>query len=256
LIPSGHALLTGEVGHKRYIPKVHGFTYQVHYFWLDLDELATIPARGWLWSRSRFAACSYRRADYLAGPDDLTQAVRQKLQQLGSKEPVAKVCMMSPLANWGYYFSPLTLYYCFDQSQQLVALLAEVSNTPWNERHYYLVPVDSVKLASAEPSQYQHDKAFHVSPFNPMDMQYHWTVLANSVQLQLSITNFKAEQKIFSAWFDLAIRPFTLTQLKSLLIRRPWQNVQVMTRIYWHAVKLLFKAVPVYGHPKSKETPR
>lgn len=255
MIPSGHALLTGEVGHQRYLPASHGFTYQVHYFWLDLDELEAIPAQGWLWSRSHFAACSYRRKDYLTGPEDLRQAVYQKLQQLGFTEPVAKVCMLSPLANWGYYFSPLTLYYCFDQSQQLIALLAEVSNTPWNERHYYLVPVDP-QLASAEKSHYQHDKAFHVSPFNPMDMQYHWTVLANSDQLQLSITNFKAEQKVFSAWFDLAIQPLKLTQLKSLLIRRPWQNVQVMTRIYWHAVKLLVKAVPVYGHPKSKETPR
>ena len=237
MIPSGHALLVGEVGHKRYLPKVHGFDYQVHYFWLDLDELSSIPAKGWLWSKARFAA--------------LTQAVRQKVQELGCTQAVTKVCMMSPLANWGYYFSPLTLYYCFDDKKQLVALLAEVSNTPWNERHYYLVPVDS-----AGKSHYQHDKAFHVSPFNPMDMQYHWTVMANSAELQLSITNFKAQQKVFSAWFHLALQSFNLVQLKSLLIRRPWQNVQVMTRIYWHAVKLLLKAVPVYGHPKSKETPK
>ncbi|WP_222422560.1 DUF1365 domain-containing protein [Rheinheimera sediminis] len=251
MIPSGHALLMGEVGHKRYLPKVHGFDYQVHYFWLDLDELERIPAKGWLWSKARFAACSYRRADYLAGATDLTAAVRQKVCELGFTGTVAKVCMMSPLANWGYYFSPLTLYYCFDQSAQLVALLAEVSNTPWNERHYYLVPV-----TDAARSYYQHDKAFHVSPFNPMDMQYHWSVCAEPDRLELSITNFKAEQKIFSAWFDLRMQPFSLASLKGLLIRRPWQNVQVMTRIYWHAVKLFIKAVPVYGHPKSKETPR
>jgi DUF1365 family protein len=251
LIPSGHAVLTGEVGHKRYLPKVHGFDYQVHYFWLDLDELDRIPAKGWLWSQARFAACSYRRTDYLPGAADLTEAVRQKVRDLGFTGAVAKVCMMSPLANWGYYFSPLTLYYCFNATKQLVALLAEVSNTPWNERHYYLVPV-----ADAERSHYQHDKAFHVSPFNPMDMQYHWAVRADAEQLELSITNFKAEQKVFSAWFHLGVQPFNLPLLKSLLIRRPWQNVQVMTRIYWHAIKLLLKAVPVYGHPKSKETPR
>lgn len=251
MIPSGHALLTGEVGHKRYLPKTHGFDYQVHYFWLDLDELDTIPATGWLWSKARFAACSYRRSDYLPGPEDLTEAVRQKVRQLGCTDAVAKVYMMSPLANWGYYFSPLTLYYCFDETKQLVALLAEVSNTPWNERHYYLVPVQG-----SEKSYYQHEKAFHVSPFNPMDMQYHWTVLAASAELELSITNMRAEKKVFSAWFRLALQAFSLAELKRLLIRRPWQNVQVMARIYWHAVKLLIKTVPVYGHPKSKETPR
>lgn len=251
MIPPGHGLLTGEVGHKRYLPKVHGFDYQVHYFWLDLDKLDDIPATGWLWSQSRFAACSYRRSDYVSGAEDLTVAVQQKIQQLGFTDAVAKVCLMSPLANWGYYFSPLTLYYCFDEATQLVALLAEVSNTPWNERHYYLVPV-----GAEGKSHYQHDKAFHVSPFNPMDMQYHWTVIANSARLELAIANFKQQDKVFSAWFGLTLSPFSLKQLKSLLIRRPWQNVLVMTRIYWHAVKLLLKAVPVYGHPKSKEKSR
>lgn len=251
MIPTGHALLTGEVGHKRYLPKLHGFDYQVHYFWLDLDQLDTIPAKGWLWSTARFAACSYRRSDYLPGADSLAEAVRLKVASLGGAAPIERVCMLSPLANWGYYFSPLTLYYCFDGTHQLIALLAEVSNTPWNERHYYLVPVQI-----QEKSQYQHDKAFHVSPFNPMDMQYHWTVVANSEKLELAITNFKDGDKVFSAWFSLQPQALEKAVLRASLIRRPWQNVQVMTRIYWHALKLLLKAVPVYGHPKSKETPR
>jgi len=251
LIPSGHALLTGEVGHKRYMPKLHGFDYGVHYFWLDLELLDQIPQQGWLWSQARFAAYSYRRTDYLSGTGCLTEAVRKKVRELGCADSVERVCMMSPLANWGYYFSPLTLYYCFDATKRLIALLAEVSNTPWNERHYYLVPVDS-----PETSRYQHDKAFHVSPFNPMDMQYHWTVTTNSEKLELGITNVKDGDKVFSAWFKLLLQPFETNALKALLIRRPWQNVQVMSRIYWHALKLLLKAVPVYGHPKSKERTR
>jgi hypothetical protein len=251
LIPAGHAILTGEVGHKRYLPKVHGFDYQVHYFWLDLELLDQIPLQGWLWSQAPFAAYSYRRTDYLPGAECLTEAVRQKVRELGCTDAVERVCMMSPMANWGYYFSPLTLYYCFDEARQLIALLAEVSNTPWNERHYYLVPV-----GNAEKSHYQHDKAFHVSPFNPMDMQYHWTVTANSEKLELGITNVKDGDKVFSAWFKLLLQPFESKALKALLIRRPWQNVQVMSRIYWHALKLLLKAVPVYGHPKSKERTR
>ena len=43
-------------------------------------------------------------------------------------------------------------------------VLAEVRNTPWNERHYY-----AVDGQQARPLE----KAFHVSPFNPMDMVYH-----------------------------------------------------------------------------------
>jgi DUF1365 family protein len=37
------------------------------------------------------------------------------------------------------------------------------------------------------------------------------------------------------------------------LIRQPWQNVQIVLRIYWHALKLLIKGVPVHAHPKTKD---
>lgn len=125
-------------------------------------------------------------------------------------------------------------------------MLCEVTNTPWNERHYYL------QTLSSEQQQYQHQKAFHVSPFNPLDMEYRWQIEAPTEQLFCSITNLKQQQAVFSAWFKL--QRFALTQAvrRRILIRQPWQSVQIMSRIYWQALKLLIKRVPVYAHPKSR----
>jgi hypothetical protein len=246
---AGHAWYQGEVGHQRYLPKRHGFAYAVSYLWLDLARLAELDQLGpWL-RREKFAAWSFRRADYLAGDLDLQQAVSDKAASLGADlSTVTQVFMLAPLANWGVFFSPLTLYYAFAQDGSACWLLAEVSNTPWNERHYYLVP-----LASSGDTEFCHDKNFHVSPFNPLDMQYQWKIKAPSSNLTLSISNWRQGEKVFSAWFALNRQELDLRSIRQQLIRTPWQNVQVVIRIYWHAVKLFCKRLPLYGHQTPKD---
>ena len=148
--------------------------------------MASLGQYGSLLKREKFAAFSYRRRDYLAGDADLQQAVLAKIASLGADvSGIEQVFLLSPLANWGLYFSPLTVYYCFSQGR-LQCLLAEVSNTPWNERHYYLVPVTTpddaqssiaqVPAQAEQMSEFTHPKNFHVSPFNPLDMLYQWQV--------------------------------------------------------------------------------
>lgn len=239
----GHAFYLGELGHKRFVPKSHGFGYGVHYFWLNSKQLPSL-GRSWLLKYEGFAAFSYRRKDYLTGAACLYQAVCDKVQQLGGQTAITDVYLLSPLANWGHYFSPLTLYYCYNQSQQLIYLLAEVSNTPWNERHHYLIPV-------GPDGRFQHDKTFHVSPFNPIAMQYHWRINAPAEQLSCSIQNYKDEQQVFCAWMTLRRQLLCSKQLWKVLIRNPWPNVLVKIRIYWHALKLFLKKTPVYAHSKK-----
>lgn len=273
---AGHAWYRGRVGHQRYMPKSHGFGYDVSFFWLDLSQISTLDQHGSLLKNEQFGAFSYRRRDYLQGEADLQQAVLDKVVGLGANTSgINQVFLLTPLANWGLYFSPLTLYYCFAEGH-LQCLLAEVSNTPWNERHYYLVPIihnpdveqkptDTTAFAATDGNTYtQHTekgefteftqpKNFHVSPFNPMDMLYQWQVGTPGSQLQLSISNWRQQQKIFSAWFKLERQPLTAVALKQLLIHTPWQCVQVVFRIYWHALKLLVKGLPLYGHKKPED---
>jgi len=247
---AGHAWYRGDVGHQRYLPKSHGFGYDTSFFWLDLSQLTGLEQYGPLLKHEKFGAFSYRRRDYVAGDADLKQAVLDKVASLGADIcDVDQVFLLSPLANWGLYFSPLTLYYCFSGGH-LQSLLAEVSNTPWNERHYYLVPVTT---AVTGISEFSHPKNFHVSPFNPLDMLYQWHVGEPDQQLQLSITNWRQQQKIFSAWLKLERQSLTAPALKQFLIHSPWPCVQVVFRIYWHALKLLCKGLPVYGHKKPED---
>ncbi|WP_213997094.1 DUF1365 domain-containing protein [Arsukibacterium sp.] len=247
---AGHAVYCGDVGHKRFVPKAHGFNYSLNAFWLDCDQLTPESLSEVGIKHEGFAALSYRRNDYLAGNKVLVRAVQDKVRELGGEKQLAKVFLLTPLANWGYYFSPITLYYCYDEHGAFCYLLAEVSNTPWNERHYYLQTIYS---DSDQAGFYQHDKAFHVSPFNPIDMQYRWQIPEPTNQLYCSITNLKQQQAVFSAWIKLKRFDLTKANRRRILIRHPWQNVQVMWRIYWQALKLYLKGVPLHQHPKSRE---
>ncbi|MGP9802427.1 DUF1365 domain-containing protein [Rheinheimera sp. NSM] len=244
---AGHAVYQGEVGHLRLTPRRHGFSYPLAHYWLDCTALNShsLAAKGI--NYERFGALSFRRKDYVAGADTVYAAVCRKVAELGGSITPAKVFILTPLANWGLYFSPLTLYYCYDEHDNFCYLLAEVTNTPWNERHYYL------QIIVAGQQYYQHRKAFHVSPFHPLDMQYHWQISPPADNLRCSIANSQADKQIFSAWISLQRHELTAKWKRSWLIRQPWQNVQVVLRIYWHALKLYFKGVPVHAHPKTKD---
>lgn len=242
----GHAIYVGQVGHARYQPKAHQLDYDIAYIWIDLQQ--AIPDFGWRFGEAGLRAYSFRRQDYFKGQGhfDLRRQVLDTVASLGGDvHDDDAVFLLTPMANWGLYFSPLTQYYLYRDAKPLY-LLAEVSNTPWNERHHYLVPLHGAV------THYQHAKNFHVSPFHPLDMQYHWQIAQPDAQFQLAIRNVKQGETVFAAWYSLQRQPLTVENLRALVIRFPWQNIQVLLRIYWQALKLVAKGLPFYGH----KTPR
>lgn len=248
---AGHAIYSGRVGHQRLRPKPHSLDYDIQYFWLDLMALAELPPEI---KRERFGAFSLRRRDYFKGcaavaaEPSLAQAALIRAAQLGADlQGIDQVFVLTPLANWGVYFSPLTQYYLYQQGTPRY-LLAEVSNTPWHERHHYLVPLNGHAV-----TEFSHAKQFHVSPFNPLDMQYHWRIEPPADRFKLSLQNSRAAQTVFSAWFMLTRSALTTQNIRQMLIRQPWQNVQVVMRIYWQALQLLCKGLPFYSHQKPKD---
>lgn len=248
---SCHAIYRGQVGHQRINPKPHGLHYDIQYFWLDLCSLTDLPAQI---RRESFGAFSLRRRDYFQGCSavadikDLAEAAKTRAAQLGGDiSEIDQVCLLTPLANWGIYFSPLTQFYLYQQGKPKY-LLAEVSNTPWNERYHYLIP-----LSGTEVTHFSHAKNFHVSPFNPLDMLYKWRIEPPGEHYSLVLQNLREETKIFSAWFKLTREPLSVENIRNMLIRQPWQNVQIVIRIYWQALKLLCKGLPFYSHQKPKD---
>ena len=119
-------------------------------------------ARGW----SAFAA-----RDYLGDPAvPLRRAVRDVVAEQTGARPEGPIRLLTQLRSFGHCFNPVSFYYCFEPSgEQVQALVAEVTNTPWGERHAYVIDGRAARLAVLAG---QFDKALHVSPFMGMDHRY------------------------------------------------------------------------------------
>lgn len=248
------ALYTGMVRHRRFSPKQHAFQYKVMMVYLDTREIDELFSLSPLWSTKRWAPVCFKREDFHISDDTVSgqlpsvdNAVRATVYARTGITLKGPIRMLVNLRYWGVNMNPLSTYYCFDETgTELVAILAEVHNTPWNERHSYVLAGESRK----QKQEYQFDKAFHVSPFNPMNMQYRWFSTNPTETLLIHLENWQDDKKIMDATLTLEKEPFSVRSMNNILIRFPWMTVKVIAAIYWQALLLWSKGVSIFNHPK------
>ncbi len=241
------AIYKGKVYHQRFKPTQHKFDYDIYLFWLKLEsnELETLSSSLKRFSAYDKARVRFKREDYLGDASvSLKQAVLERMTELNDGITLkGDVFMLGQLRMWGLYFSPVNFYYLRNTEGKYTHMLAEVSNTPWNERHHYLVNLDT---------QDDTPKAFHVSPFNPMDMTYKWSISQPSSRLSLAMDCVR-DDKEFSAGINLTKFTLDNANLSAALKRIPSMTIKTVAGIYWHALKLLIKRTPLYTHPEKSQ---
>ena len=135
--------------------------------------------------------------------------------------------------------------------------MAEVTNTPWRERHCYVLPVVDTKQNSLAAStgeleklKFRFAKSFHVSPFMTMDYEYRWNLVGPGDQLILQAENWRSESPSFDATLNLKRKEITTWSLARVFVLYPLMTAQVMANIYWQALRLWWKRIPYVPHPK------
>jgi len=242
----------GTIRHRRFTPKRREFRYRTFMLYLDLGELSHVFDGRWLWSTRRFAPAWFRRADYLGDPSvPLADAVRDVVAERTGQRPAGPIRLLTHLRYWGYVQNPVSFYYCFDPAgTRLESLVAEITNTPWGERHAYVVRANPRSDSHAA----RFDKAFHVSPFMPMDHSYEWRFATPGERLPLHMTNRRNGERVFDATLLLRRAPMTGPVLAGCLVRHPWMTASVVTGIYWQALRLWLRGVPFHPHPASRRS--
>jgi DUF1365 family protein len=241
---SASAIYLGRVSHARSAPRAHAFSYAMSMLYLDLDELATMPSSTWLGIEAA-RPLSFRRADYLGDAKrPLKECVQDEVQRVLGFRPDGPIRLLTQVRAFGYAFNPVSFYYCFDATgEALRAIVAEITNTPWGERHRYVLAGND---AGAHAS---FAKAFHVSPFFPMDQKYDWKFVVPGERLQVSMTNLEQGRAVFHAKLALERAPLTAPALAKVALRLLPMGWGVHAAIYFQALRLWWKGTPFFPHP-------
>jgi DUF1365 family protein len=249
------ALYTGQLRHRRFAPRAHRFSYRLFMMYLDLAELDEVFRGRWLWSARRPALAWLRRADCIGDASrSIDSVVRERVAERSGVRPTGPIRMLTHLRYFGVGFNPVTFYYCFDAADTRVeSIVAEITNTPWNQRHAYVLtePVDEARTGVL---RYRFTKDFHVSPFMPMEMNYDWRFGRPGRCLSVNMQNYQHGERVFDATLDLSRREITGAELARALVAFPCMTATVLTGIYTQALKLWIKRIPFHAHP-SRTSP-
>jgi DUF1365 family protein len=250
-------IFSGQVKHSRMTSPSHSFQYRVFMMYLDLGELSCVFRKRWLWSTTRIAPARFRRENYLGDPrQPLDEAVRDLVEVRTGSRPAGPIRLLTNLSYFGYCFNPISIYYCFDASGERVdAIVAEVSNTPWGERHCYVL-ADAENLGTDEIRRFESQKELHVSPFMDMNIAYKWLLTTPSRNLVVRISNFANRERIFAATLILRRREINGQTLAGTLASYPFMTLKIIAGIHWQALRLWLKGCRFAPHPERQPSMR
>lgn len=252
-------IYTGWVRHRRYAPRAHAFRYRLFLMYLDLSEIDQVFADRWLWSNDRRNIAEFRRSDYLGDPAiPLGEAVRDCVEAHGISRPSGPIRLLTHLRYFGHCFNPVSFYYCYaEDGLTLQTIVAEITNTPWKQRHAYVLPV-SEAASSGDLHTWRFDKHFHVSPFMAMAHSYSWrfNLPGQDLRVHMDVSPSDSQapmtQRQFDATLVLRRKPIDSRNLAAALLHFPFMTLRVMLAIHWQALLLWFRGNPVHDHPDKR----
>jgi uncharacterized protein len=240
----------GWVVHRRLTHTVHEFRYPMCMLCVDVDRLH-VHHSTWFSSDRRPAPVALRPADYPRGrhPGQATGSIRaavnERLLQDGF-EPAQQVFLLTQPRSWGVLFNPVSFYFCLRDGEPL-AVLAEITNTPWDEVHTYVLDA----RGQGPELTFDFPKRFHVSPFMPMDLHYRWRVRLAPQTIEIAMTLLRDGEEIFFAGLYLRPRSLDRKAIRRVALRFPLQSARTLARIYWQAFRLWRRGTPFYTHPRQ-----
>ena len=231
-------IYTGEVIHKRFKPKEHFFKYSVFSLLIDLSEIRLINKKIPFFSYNKFNILSFFDKDHgERDGSDLGVWVRKKLKEKGITSEEIKIKILCYPRIFGYVFNPLSVFYVYNNNNDLISILYEVKNT-FGEQHTYVFKVKNDNLL-----QHNCEKKFHVSPFIEMNCSYFFRILKPADKISVIIDQYQLNEKILYASQDGQRKDFTTSELIKSYLKHPLMTFKIIAAIHFEAFKLWTKGI-------------
>ncbi len=261
---SASAVYEGWVRHRRFEPVEHSFRYRLFLMYLDLGELPEVLDPYPFFSARHPTLARFRREDFMGDPKGpLDECARDAVQAATGARPAGPVRLLTGLRYFGHSFNPVSLYYCFDPAGERVeAVVADVQNIPWGERHPYVLARGERRGSVLREEL---EKTFHVSPLMGMDQTYSFRAAEPGERLAVHIASrpretaseadnrrlSRSRRSTFDATLNLRRRELSRRTLAGLLARYPAMSLQVVAKIYAQSLRLKLKGARYFPHPEG-----
>jgi uncharacterized protein len=245
-------IFAGQVVHKRLSPRSHAFTYRVFALALDVDEIDKISGALRLFGRNRRQLISFHDRDYGRGDGRTVAAhIRSTLTEAGLRDACERIVFLCYPRLFGFAFNPLSVYFCYDRTNQLKAVVYEVSNT-FRERTSYVIPVEPTDAGRVHQVC---AKEMYVSPFTPRAAQYSFHVTPPHDEVVVGVSLRDQNGPLLKTHFRGERLPLTDKSLAQMVARHPLMTAKVVGGIHFEAARLWLKGVPlVKRHTTGEHT--
>lgn len=251
------AIAFTQIRHRRYLPKAHAFSTQLTYLWFDPDQIETFTQKSWLWSSSRWNFLTLDDRDFL---NMECGSIRQKISHMLSKQENYRLTdadgirVLALPRTLGFRFNSVVFYLVFDAAEQPLFVLSEITNTPWNERKVYIHDCrkNVVQHVPYQTHQFDFKKAFHVSPFMPMALDYRWRFSFSDQQNVIHMQLFEQNILQFDVTMNFSLQSITNpSQQHRYAVFKLFEPFKMVMGIYLNAFRLWKKKIPFYPNPKK-----
>jgi uncharacterized protein len=243
-------IYAGKIRHRRFTPKEHKFSYKLFMFCFDIAAIDTVFKGVPFVSIEGFNWFAFKRKNYLSHPEiPLDKAARELVKEKYNIYPQGKIYLLTHLSCLNYCFNPISLYFVFNKNNdELDFLIVEVTNTPWGEKHAYVL-ADPEK-PKKDIYRYHFQKKLHVSPFMTMDYEYRFNLKLANDRIIVHMGNYQEGNLHFDATLTLLSVPTKAAE--KIFLSYPLITFKVTAAIHWQALRLWLKGVLFQSHPKIK----
>lgn len=228
-----------SIWHLRREPKRNSFDFSTFMFLIDLNEVNEQSPFAKTVDSLLAPLYSLRYEDHI---DASSRDLREKLLSfIATTSPelssqIADMKLLTHLRFLHFVFNPISVYYCFDRHEKMIAAVVEVENT-FRERKLYL-------LKATEGFKQSFDKEFYVSPFSSVDGNFDFTLSEPGNSLEVTVKH--RERGVVTLEAGLSAKRVELTgrSLAIRTIRHPCSSLVGWVGIHLHALILFIKRFP------------